>query len=117
MPLEVIHQHINFVLDFVCNLEPQFKASFVKDYTEDGSDEAIHASLNDDSIVHVWKSAYIALAAKSGEIEVDTSDFAQFFASVDEPEQDVVAVDDDVAIELASAPTPKIITNLRNING
>jgi hypothetical protein len=81
MPLEIIHTHINFVLDFVCNLEPQFKASFVETCTEDGSEEAIQASLNDDQIVHVWKSAYIALAAKNGLIDVDASDFENLFSS------------------------------------
>jgi hypothetical protein len=94
MPLEVIHQHINFVLDYVCNLEPKFKESFVSGYTEDGTDDAIQESLNDDSIVHVWKSAYIALAAKHGVIEVDASGFESFFNVT--PKQDLFSDDDAV---------------------
>lgn len=85
MPLELIHTHINFVLDFVCNLEPQFKASFIAGLSDD-SDETVQAAINDDKVVHVWKSAYIALAAKNGVIDVDTSDFASFFAEVSDDE-------------------------------
>jgi hypothetical protein len=76
MPVNVALIHTLSALKYIVEVEPSFKADFTEKCTEDGSEDAIAESLNDDEIEHVWKSAYIGLAALEGYLDlkaVDTS--------------------------------------------
>lgn len=70
MPVNVALIHTLSALKYIVEVEPQFKVNFIETCTEDGSEDAIAASLNDDEIEHVWKSAYIGLMALEGYLEL-----------------------------------------------
>jgi hypothetical protein len=70
MPVNVALIHTLSALKYIVEVEPQFKVNFIETCTEDGSEDAIAASLNDDEIEHVWKSAYIGLMALEGFLEL-----------------------------------------------
>jgi hypothetical protein len=76
MPADELRAHVLGVLNYVANTEPQFKNHFVENCTEDGSNEAIEASLNDPEIEHIWKSAYLALQFFTGNVEIVGDDEA-----------------------------------------
>jgi len=72
MPVNVALIHTLSALKYIVEVEPAFKADFAEKCTEDGSEDAIAESLNDDEIEHVWKSAFIGLAALEGQMELQT---------------------------------------------
>jgi hypothetical protein len=74
MPVNVALIHTLSALKYIVDVEPRFKADFAEKCTEDGSDSAIAESLNDDEIEHVWKSAFIGLAALEGYLELKAAD-------------------------------------------